>query len=159
MRYTNEKYLEHFTALDESRLIRQRSLGSLRLTSQYFSVPKSDVCDRAIFNGNRLSSLCKTPPSTNLIDVCRLLQELKAWGGGRPLFLILADSRHWFHQIPLAESIKSFFGLVIRSESSLFGFTWECLPMGWSWSPLVAKKKKKICLAAHFCIVSSFSDT
>jgi hypothetical protein len=51
-----------------------------------------------------------------------------------PMIKVL-DLRHYFHQIPLPESMRRFFGLSIGDRY----FRWRVPPMGWSFSPWIAQ--------------------
>ena len=107
--------------------------------SGYFAVMKDAERSRSIFNGKKLSERCDVPASVNLIDIRELVTKIVAHGvGGRQsqgYFVVMGDFRHWFHQIPAPEWMRSLFGMDFGEER----YRWTSIPMGWSWSPLLAQ--------------------
>ena len=148
---TPEKWLPHFVALFTFTLV---SAGACVLFAAYFAVPKTDSSARSIFNGKTLSKeYYHVPPSVQLPDFAELLKIIcRGFRNAKRIFLLSGDWRHWFHQICLHPSIARFFGLTMKIPSE--PEEWEqgmkvpeptkdsrraCLPMGWSWSPLLAQ--------------------
>jgi len=143
MVFTNVKYKHHFRALEDYSLLRRVPPESLKFCSTYFSVPKDDQIDRAIFNGRKLSSHFKTPEPVNLADIPRILKEINSTHQG--LSMVCGDIRHWFHQLPMNAESQTFFGLAMEQSTYL----WLCVPMGWSHSPVIAQGAAWI-LLGHF---------
>ena len=100
----------------------------------YFAVPKNEDVARAIFNGHLISSRCRVPPPVNLPSIPSIIDMVRRFSD-RPFFAITGDIRHFFHGIRLNEQIARFYGIRIEKEVLL----WSTLPMGHSWSPLVAQ--------------------
>jgi hypothetical protein len=153
--YVDPRYLGHMQELHRVGLLssqrdhakKKRHRTWVRFWSRYFAVEKTSATSRSIFNGNRLSSVCPSPPNVNLLtqpDVLKLIGDMAK--SGRQLYFLEADLRHWFHQIPVCDEVSRFFGLKLRTGRSTCWFTWTGLPMGWSWSPAVAQAAGWICL-------------
>jgi hypothetical protein len=153
--FIDARYLAHLQQLSKVGLVLDRdqlqALGHtkrwIRHWSRYFAVEKTATTSRSIFNGNRLSEKCKSPPNVNLLtqpEVLALVQRMLETG--KELYFIEADLRHWFHQIKVCKALQKFFGLIFRINNRLLWFVWRCLPMGWSWSPAIAQACGWTCL-------------
>ena len=129
---TARKWKRHLRALQEFGILKKAAKGMIKCFARYFAVPKSDGCSsRAIFNGKRLSTFFRAPPTTNLpeiADVLRLVAEAS--------FLIIGDYRHYFHQFGLHHDVSHYFGLQLGGSDV---WRYGVLPMGWSWSPRLAQ--------------------
>jgi hypothetical protein len=69
----------------------------------------------------------------NLLTHRNFLRKLQVHAQqNKSCWIVEGDLRHWFHQIPVGADLQDLFGL--RTT-----VIWRCLPMGWSWSPLVAQ--------------------
>jgi len=140
---TSPMYLTHLRQLSKWGIVSQTERHQLIFCSTYFAVPKDANLDRAIFNGRRLSNLFMCPPSVGIADISLVNKRLsdlmrgvhESKGESRRVFGFVADFRHFFHQIPLAPSIRRLFGIACGEHF----FLWNSLPMGWSWSPLLAQ--------------------
>lgn len=84
---------------------------------------------RLIFDGRRLNARCPEPPSFQMLSH-RALANL----AGRFSFAAKFDFRSFFFNVPLAGSIRQFFGL----RCDIGDFRWARAPFGWSWSPFFA---------------------
>jgi hypothetical protein len=132
-----EKYADHMEDLRKVGLVRGANRRRWpRYWSSYFAVPKGPENSRAIFNGKRLSSECPRPAPVNLLTHRNFLRKLQVHAQqNKSCWIVEGDLRHWFHQIPVGADLQDLFGLQTTVESLI----WRCLPMGWSWSPLVAQ--------------------
>ena len=143
LRYTNCKYRDQLQALCDFNITKKATAETVLYCSSYFSVPKQGIYDRAIFNGKCLSDLFDTPPTMNIPDIPRLIEEVNAECGDRGASFVSGDFRHWFHQLPLEEKLQRYFGLAYRETDGKIAVTtcllWTTLPMGWSWSPAIAQ--------------------
>jgi hypothetical protein len=75
----------------------------------------------------------QSPPPVNLPFLPDLIEEISKIPG--PTSCIVADYRHWFHQIKLNDEVSKYF-CVGRSNE---WFRWSTLPMGISWAPFIAQ--------------------
>jgi len=126
------KYRDHFSDLCNSKVISELKRANHAVSySSYFSVPKSEAFDRAIFNGRRISKLFKRPNPVNLIQTKELLDRLQR---NSTAHVITGDLRHWFHQLDCGD-LWRFFGVACDGRS----YVWKMFPMGFSWSPFVAQ--------------------
>jgi hypothetical protein len=153
--YIDPRYLPHLYQLckvgltlsqDEMKL-KGKTKRWVRHWSRYFAVEKTATTSRSIFNGNRLSQKCRSPPNVNLLtqpEILVLMQKMLETG--KKLHFIEADLRHWFHQIKVCEALQKFFGLIFQVNKQLIWFVWRCIPMGWSWSPAIAQACGWMCL-------------
>lgn len=132
--WSRRRYSPHFEALKNYGI-----LGELRFAnhcifySSYFTVPKNSQCDRAIFNGKRVSTLFSRPAPVNLPMAKDILKRLSLMPPKK--YIITGDFRHWFHQIRVKRALSMFFGVACAGLT----YEWTTLPMGWSWSPFVAQ--------------------
>lgn len=137
--FTNEKYAEHFEQLKEATLLEEVDAGEIIFCNTYFSIPKSSKEDRAIFNGKKVSRCFTTPPSTNIMDVPRILAEMSTLHTEEGAWMVVGDIRHCFHQHEVPGALARFFGLCMKISGVIRCFVWRGLPMGWSWSPAIAQ--------------------
>ena len=144
-RRINERYEDHIRSLVTCGLMR-RANDSIGFSS-YFCVDKDEEHSRAIFNGKRLSRACPVPDPVNLIDTRKLVEEIRRFyrqthakskegAGARRVFGYLGDFRHWFHQINAPEVLRRLFGMINAGGEE---YQWQSIPMGWSWSPVIAQ--------------------
>jgi hypothetical protein len=80
----------------------------------------------------------------NLADTCSLVGKIFRFmaeqHGPRRCFVLGGDLRHWFHQIPAPGWMRRLFGIRARQAAGGFqDYVWTSIPMGWSWSPLIAQ--------------------
>ncbi len=132
------RYQDHLTSLRESGLIKAVDRHSSTCISSYFCVDKDENVARAIFNGKRMSKSCPVPDPVNLVDTSGLVQRVIEFFRKNPhkCFVYGGDFRHWFHQIPAPARLRKLFGLVDADGNE---WQWQSIPMGWSWSPLIAQ--------------------
>ena len=147
------RYADHLADLQRSDrpLMRSVKWGESLFLSGYFAVLKTVNTCRAIFNGKKLSRLCPVPPAVNLVDtrglVREVLSQLRQQEGNRKgLFVHGGDFRHWFHQISAPGWMRRLFGLV---EDGGNEYQWQSVPMGWSWSPVIAQSCAWAVLSFH----------
>ena len=141
---TADKWNDHLQALANTLpipLLQPIAKSLVLFVCTYFAVNKGKDVARAIFNGRRFSSLCRTPPPTNLTDVLTLLRTMHGLPGR--LTMVEGDIRHFFHQIPLHPEVSRYF--CIRKSGQQF-WRWATLPMGWSWSPYIAQSVSMGCI-------------
>ena len=141
VKFTNTKYRDQLHSLIGFSVCEEVALSSIKHFSSYFSVPKDALWDRAIFNGKNLSGMFETPPSTNIPDLVRVVEEIGYANSPEVgLHICAGDLRHWFHQIPLEDHICAFFGIAFKTANGqTCALKWKTLPMGWSYSPLIAQ--------------------
>lgn len=139
---TSTRYKKHFADLQRWGILeRLTGTGPLKYISKYFSIAKTELVDRAIFNGRRLSKLCHSAPPVNIPSVPEivvLLSEIMRQGG--KLEIYVADIRHWFHQIRVGKKVWQYFGVCMQDdagETQFFG--WRTLPMGFGYSPRICQ--------------------
>jgi hypothetical protein len=137
------KYADHFADLLEAGLVDKGHDLDVAFVSSYFSVDKTVDTSCSIFNGKALSKLCPVPEPVNLCDTRHLIDGMKkfiarqkAQGKTPSFFAFGADFRHWFHQISAPRWLRRLFGLQLRKGGR---YQWKSLPMGWSWSPVLAQ--------------------
>lgn len=133
-RESDGKYMEQFLLLEKWGILKRCKRDGIRFVSGYFTVPKG-TRDRSIFNGKRLSQYCTTPPPVNLLDIARILQEIRKLSLKGGIHAVSGDWRHFFHQISCGAHCHPFFGVVCGGQY----FMWQTLPMGWNYSPLIAQ--------------------
>lgn len=141
---TSTGYISHLDKLIQYNVLLEVTdpHGILRYISKYFAIPKSDGSARSIFNGKHLSDFFTAPPPVNIPDfgdVCRLMNQLFTISRGRGFYSYTSDIRHWFHQIGVDDDVTSFFGLCCGPKNCPRWFRWQCLPMGWSFSPRICQ--------------------
>ena len=149
--WVHKRYKEHMDQLEACGLLQPVSLkdASIRFYSGYFAVPKTAQTSRSIFSGNRLSQCCPVPPTVNLISASELIRLMRQhgtrWKG--EYHVVTGDLRHWFHQISAPSWLRPLFGLKTGSKAGPKTgpkidekrYMWTSLPMGWSWSPVLAQ--------------------
>jgi hypothetical protein len=131
--WTAKKWQGHLLQLVIFTILVAISWKDIRGAAKYFAVPKSETCARAIFNGRVCSRKLQSPPPVNLPFLPDIIDIMNSFDG--PAEVLVADIRHWFHQIPLNESVSQHF--CVGSGGSWF--RWRTLPMGFSWAPYVAQ--------------------
>lgn len=134
---TKPIYKDHFENLKRWGVIAESAAERILWFSTYFSVPKNESHERAIFNGKRLSTFWKVPPNVNLADTSSMIRrtrELMRRHHGK-LYVVGGDWKGWFHEIPLCPSLQRHFGVAMGKKT----YVWKTLPMGWSWSPYIAQ--------------------
>ena len=133
---TAKKWKHHIAQLIIFSILIAVSWTDVRQTATYFAVEKKtseQLTARAIFNGRHISDKMEPAPPVNLPAIGDLLEKIGKLQG--PKSIIVADFRHWFHQIPISERVSQFFCLSVGSKH----YRWSTLPMGVSWSPFVAQ--------------------
>jgi len=135
LRMTKAKYAEHIRCLVLWGILEEVPPEMLRHVSTYFSVPKSLLISRAIFNGSDLSRKCSVPPPTGLLDASRINRILSRIVSRGRVYGFFGDWRHFFHCCRLAEEIQNYFGICCQGVC----YRWRTLPMGWSHSPHIAQ--------------------
>lgn len=135
-----EMWVPHLKMLIEDKVLedtdegRPLSLADVQVTGSYFEVWKvfEDNSTRTIFDGRDISGLGPRPPPVNTVELKEQLRMMHEQGLTN---YVVADIRHWFHQLPLARAIRRFFCLIVPGCIMRM-----CVvPMGWSWSPWVAQ--------------------
>jgi hypothetical protein len=138
-----DRYSDHIRDLLKAGLLAEEDDLGIKFLSSYFSVEKTEETSRSIFNGRRLSKECPVPEPVNLCDTQQLVDGIRQFlarqakeGRAPQIHVYGADFRHWFHQIPAPRWLRRLFGLQRLSGGRL---QWKSLPMGWSWSPVLAQ--------------------
>jgi hypothetical protein len=103
-----------------------------RLCASYFEVPKKDRKARAIIDARPQNAQCKAPPKVELANVMELLRLVGELGG---CWVLTADYRHWFYQIPLHWENGAFF--TVAAAGAFYAM--NVLAMGFSWAPYCAQ--------------------
>ena len=140
--WVHEDYIGHMEQLRGCGLIQAipaKEVQMVRQFSGYFAVPKTEECSRAIFSGKALSERCPVPPTVNLISAGELIQLMRRHGAQNDgtFHVVTGDLRHWFHQISVPHWLRCLFGLKVQKTRQ--AYIWRSLPMGWSWSPVIAQ--------------------
>ena len=101
--------------------------------SKYFGIPKSNgSVARSIFNGKKLSQLFTAPPPVHLPYLPHVLERMSKIDG----FAVgTGDIRHFFHQMGICRSLQKYFGVAHKDQF----YVWTQVPMGFSFSPLIAQ--------------------
>ena len=135
-RGVNTRYRAHIEALAACGILQRCDRADVEFLSGYFAVPKTDQHSRAVFNGKRLSRLCRLPATVNLMDLRTMIRQFCEQANGRqPFHVVMGDFRHWFHQIAAAKGMSRLFGIKLGNQF----YRWTTVPMGWSWSPIFAQ--------------------
>lgn len=133
---TDASYQGHIDSLRQWNILQLVVTGVIVIyVSLYFAVPKDENYARSIFNGRRLSSHFFPPPPVNIPEipvVMTMIAELLMTGN---VYGMVCDIRHWFHQLPVGENAKRFFGVLCGNTL----YRWGVLPMGWSYSPRICQ--------------------
>jgi hypothetical protein len=109
-----------------------------------FLVKKDNSTSRFIFDGRKWNAAVLPPPPVNLPSMEDLLKKLiddpnqpetpTQWS------FILADFRHWFHQLRMPADVLNRIGVKIRdAKRKMRYFGYNTLPMGFAWSPFLAE--------------------
>jgi len=147
-KFTNKKYLPHMDQLEGSRIIELALAEHVSCFSTYFSVPKNKTSERSIFNGKSLSKGHNAPPPVNIPDIPRVIREMAEWAKRGRISAVVGDFRHFFHQLEMAPDVRRFFGVAIAERV----YRWCSVPMGWSWSPVIAQ-------ACAWTVLSHYEET
>jgi hypothetical protein len=75
-------------------------------------------------------------PSPRSESVSDMRSMCRSYPVCHPPDVIGGDFRHWFHQIPAPSWMRRLFGLRGPDGTE---HQWQSIPMGWSWSPLIAQ--------------------
>lgn len=139
-RETNKRYAEHLSSLRSCGItseIYQTDVDSILNFSSYFSVPKNEEFDRAIFNGKAFSELWNNPPNMNTADISSLLKRMQQHvNSRRKMYVVSGDLRHWFHQLRAPDWLRDYLGIHIRGGRY---YKWNTIPMGLKHSPWCAQ--------------------
>jgi len=136
IKYTGRKYAGHLSHLELAHVIVSTEAEMIRLFGTYFSVPKTIATDRAIFNGSSLTEHFIPAPGTNLADICRICRKFAEFVTKNGVFYgFTTDIRHYFHQLRVHRRLSENFGLACDGKY----YTYTVLPMGWTFSPVVAQ--------------------
>lgn len=124
--FSSRRYQHHFVDLRTAGIIMPCALESLKFFNRYFSVPKSPVLDRAIFDGKVLSTKFSVPPPVNLADITMVIKKLEETVSvdNRGVSLLAGDLRHWFHQIEVNGELSHYFGVAIEENGRTQGYRW-----------------------------------
>jgi hypothetical protein len=134
--YTCRRYVEHLGQLERAAVVKACRREEVKAFGSYFSVPKTLTTDRAIFNGSRLKTLFLPPPATGLADVVTICKRFADFVGEHKAFYgFILDIRHCFHQMGISEELSAYFGLACGEAC----FRFVVLPMGWTYSPVIAQ--------------------
>lgn len=137
-RKVDARYSKHLDDLEKWNIVGPPR-GKVLFISNYFSVPKDDQFDRAIFNGRALSQKFFVPSGIflpRIPEVLQLASRIVLSSKTRGFSVANYDVRHAFHHFELAPELTPYFSLK-RSDGRLV--SWLRLPMGWSWSPRICQ--------------------
>jgi hypothetical protein len=96
-----------------------------------FLVPKGIDRWRVVVDCRPLNARCASPPPVNLVDLPTLLRLIRPYR-----WFVTADYRHWFYQMPLADSLRPWFTVGLERDAGVWAL--GVLAMGWSWAPYVS---------------------
>jgi len=134
--YTGQKYVSHLAHLLQAGVLEECAVTRIKQFGSYFSVPKTDTADRSIFNGAKLSQYFVSPPPTGLADISMICRKLAEFVRHHPrVYGFSLDIRHYFHQLKIQEELQAFFGLKCGDKC----YRYKVLPMGWTFSPVIAQ--------------------
>lgn len=139
IKFSSDRYQSHFDDLEAWGLVSRSPPEKIRHFSSYFSVPKNETHDRAIFNGRALSERTKIPPGVNLPEIPEVIRKINSLAEPNGVTILSGDLRHWFHQLSMSEDNRRYFGLAYQGNTGIESFVWNTLAMGWSWSPSIAQ--------------------
>ena len=128
---TSGKWRDHLRVLSDCSILESVPKSQLLGFARYFAVPKSDGKARAIFNGRLLSTLFRTPRNTNLPPIKNILELISRFG----VFYSCGDWRHMFHQFRMNDAVSNWFGMELGGKT----YRYSTLPMGFSYSPVIAQ--------------------
>lgn len=115
----------------------------------HFTVGKHDGSLRFIFDGKTVNLVAPPPPKFRLdgVRVCKGRARHFSWAAK-------LDIRHCFYHVPLHPSIRKFFSM--RLKDGYWSF--NCLPMGFSWSPYIVARMLRETLSSVASIVTFYAD-
>ena len=121
-----------------------------RAFANYFEVDKSATATRSILDCRHANDEAIAPPKFKLVEPNEIIEMLCFFDWPK---IASADFRHFFHQIPLSKRARSWFSVLARGVPG-FGAAAEVfeswtLPMGFSWSPILAQSLSWV-LATRF---------
>lgn len=137
-----KKWYSQICSLADWGLLRRVAEYQVAFTSGHFAVPKgTGETARCIFNGANLNAFFNKPPTVNLCPIeeqIRIASELATKEG--KLTFVVADIRHYFHQIPAPTAAQLLFGLVcLTATGDLAWLVYTTLAMGFAYSPRFAQ--------------------
>lgn len=157
--YSSARYTDHIGLLESWGVLDEVELEFATFISGYFETTKGKV-SRAIFNGKKVSKLFRPPPAVNIPDIPAFIQKLDAFvRQHRRAHVCSGDLRHCFHQVETNALLRKKFCIALETKSLDKGertihqndlrvrkkrsrprvFSWQTLPMGFSYSPWVAQ--------------------
>jgi hypothetical protein len=136
---TNPDYDTHLRELLASKVVGySKDVGTPWLWGRYRAVAK-DVVDgeiktaRAIFAVYDLNNLGNPPPSFPLFSIQGFLQKLQAIN--KKLYFVSADLRNFYYQLKIPDWMSPLMCVRVGNEVYMA----EVLPMGWTWSCIIAQ--------------------
>ncbi|MEA3226132.1 MAG: hypothetical protein U9Q07_09290 [Planctomycetota bacterium] len=135
---THTKYRDHIHSMSQKCELTKKAIlckanfKDIRAWTAYFAVDKDEHVMRAIGDCRAANALFNKPPPTPLLSTDTLIRLLLYFDS--PWFAE-ADLRHWFWQISLSGTDRSFFGISHKGDT----YTFQALPMGFSWAPFIAQ--------------------
>jgi hypothetical protein len=131
----------HEAALREGGIV--RSPRSVRVVTNFFTVPKKSGKLRLVVDGRRVNRLMSTVPHMELPTIHEVADYLL-----ENSFFMTVDGRSYFYQFPISEGMGEFFCANLAGTKGHFSPV--CLtrmPMGWSWAPAIAQKVSNVLLS------------
>jgi RimJ/RimL family protein N-acetyltransferase len=164
---TSDKWKAHFLELVSFGILKETSNTQRALSfGRYFAIPKGLThTARSIFDGRKASARCRAPPPIRTTEV---REQVQAFQRVNARYLVLADLRHWFHQLPVgvasepADRKEGYLSSVSRLFFLKLGsvvYRWKTLPMGWSWSCWICQQIAFAVLTHHEASEEPFFDT
>lgn len=98
-----------------------------------FLVPKKENLSRVVTDCRRLNARCAKPPHLAFAPIRDIFRILAFFPRA---FIVTADFRHWFYQIPLDRRFRNCFGVTCGNMRLARLRVWA---MGFAWSPFVAQ--------------------
>lgn len=135
LRRTPPKFMGHMLDLNTALVLSPVAVEYIKHCATYFAVPKNEEVSRSIFNGSSLSKKCKVPPPVGLLDIVRVNRMWATQIAKGRVYGFCGDLRHFFHTIRVDTEIARYFGVWCGDQ----GYIWQVLPMGWSFSPVIAQ--------------------
>ena len=104
--HSEAKRRDHLAELCSYEVLRrvQDFRNDSRLYLRYFEVPKDEILSRSIVDGTPINDRCATPPSRNFPALAEVTHILSCFPGGK---FLIADIRHFFHQIRIPSGLGS----------------------------------------------------